>query len=151
MINIGNNQFMTAALKEAKIALEQNEIPVGSVITHNDKIIAKAHNMRETNKNSLHHAEILAIDKACMALNAWRLNECDIYVTLEPCLMCAGAILNTRFKRVYFGVYDKQFGASKYLNTSNIEVYGGICEEECQKIINIFFGKIRKKETKYEY
>lgn len=148
------NFFMEAALAEAQIAYDMGEIPVGCVIVHENKIIAKAHNQREANRNALHHAEVLAIDEACKVLGDWRLDQCDLYVTLEPCLMCTGAILNARIRNVYFGAYDVQAGESELLvrprygklRNPNIKVYEGIYKEKCQKMLNTFFQDIRKSE-----
>ena len=150
------NKFMLSALDEAEKALALGEIPVGCIITHNNEVISKAHNMREKGRNALYHAEILAIDEACKKINDWRLNECDIYVTLEPCMMCAGAILNARFRRIYFGAYacdESPSGGIKYIEEKifhkeeNIEIYGGICLAECAEILKRFFVDLRKKET----
>ncbi len=144
--------YMLEAIKEANKALEENEIPVGAIIVKDDKIIARCHNLKEFNNNALHHAEILAINTASKVLGNWRLNECDMYVTLEPCVMCAGAILNSRINNLYFGAYDYKFGAC-YSNDnifltnkeiSHTTVYGGIMEDECKKLIDNFFKKVRK-------
>lgn len=146
-----NEFFMKIAIEEAKKAYDINEIPVGAVIVKDNKILARTHNLKEKNKNPLHHAEILAIENACSLLESWRLNECDMYVTLEPCVMCAGAILNSRIKNLYFGAYDFKLGAC--FSNDNIfktnkalchtTVYGGIMEEECKKIISDFFKNSR--------
>jgi len=143
---------MNEAIKEAKLAFEKNEVPVGAIIVKNGIIIARSHNLKELNNNPLHHAEILAIKTASEKLGTWRLNECDMYVTLEPCPMCAGAILNSRIRNLYFGAYDYKFGAcfSKdniFLTNkdfSHTTVYGGIMEAECKKIFDDFFKEIRK-------
>ncbi len=147
-----NEIFMMEAIKEAHTALKKGEIPVGAVIVKENKIIAKTHNLKELNNNPLHHAEILAIDYASKVLGNWRLNDCDMYVTLEPCVMCAGAILNARIKNLYFGAYDYKFGAcfsndNIFLTNkenSHTTVYGGIMEKECKNILDIFFNKLRK-------
>lgn len=144
--------FMKAALSEAEKAYAIGEVPVGCVITYENQIIARAHNKRETNQNALHHAEVLAIDEACKVLGEWRLDQCDLYVTLEPCLMCTGAILNARIRNVFFGAYDLQAGESELLvrprygklRNPNIKVYEGIHKEECQKLLDSFFKSIRK-------
>ena len=99
-------KFMREALKEARKANDILEVPIGVVIVKDDKIIARAHNLRETKKNAIAHAEVLAIQKACKKIDSWRLNECDMYVTLEPCPMCAGAILNSRIRKVYIGALE---------------------------------------------
>ena len=101
-------KYMSQALKEAKKAYEKDEIPVGAIIVKNNKIIARAHNLKESKENAICHAEILAIQKACKKLNSWRLNDCQMYVTLEPCSMCAGALINSRIDKVYIGTLDKK-------------------------------------------
>ena len=98
-------KFMKEALKEAKKALDKEEVPVGAVIVKDGKIIARAHNVKETKRNAICHAEILAVQRACKKLGAWRLVDCEMYVTLEPCPMCAGALINSRIKKVYIGIY----------------------------------------------
>ena len=142
--------YMKEALKQARTAFELGEIPVGAVITQNGKIISTAYNKRETGKNALFHAETEAIYKACEALGGWRLWNCELYVTLEPCPMCAGAIVNARIPKVYFGAYDIKNGAcGSYINLLDTEhnfrpeVYGGIMEEECSILIKNFFKKLR--------
>ena len=145
-------KFMKIALFEAEKAFKTGETPVGAVIVRNGEIIAKAHNRRETQKNALMHAEITAIDKACKKLGGWRLLDCDIYVTLEPCPMCMGAIIQSRIENVYFGAYDKKAGAlgsvcdlSKTL-PHKVIFSGGIMENECSEIISRFFKNLRKKD-----
>ena len=145
-------KFMKIALFEAEKAFKTGETPVGAVIVRNGEIIAKAHNRRETKKNALMHAEITAIDKACKKLGGWRLLDCDIYVTLEPCPMCMGAIIQSRIENVYFGAYDKKAGAlgsvcdlSKTL-PHKVSFSGGIMENECSEIISRFFKNLRKKD-----
>ena len=139
--------FMTKAVKSA--LKSENDIPVGAVIVKNGKIIASACNKREKNNDISAHAEIIAIKKAGKVLNNWRLDECELYVTLEPCPMCAWAILQSRLKSVYFGSYDLQYGAlgSKLnlsqLSSSKLHVKGGFMEEECDKILRDFFKRIR--------
>ncbi|MCH5303913.1 MAG: nucleoside deaminase [Ruminococcus sp.] len=145
-----NNYFMKEALGQAKIAFELGEVPIGAVITRGDKIISTAYNRRETGKNALFHAETEAIYKACEKLGGWRLWECNLYVTLEPCPMCAGAIVNARIPKVYFGAYDLKNGAcTSQLNIFNMknnfrpEFVGGILEDECTNLIKDFFTKLR--------
>lgn len=147
-----NEIFMKEALLEAKLALEENEVPVGAVIVKDGEIISKAHNERENTKNALHHAEILAIDKACKALGGWRLWQCEMYVTMEPCPMCAGAIVNARIPKIYFGAYDKKYGACgsgidvlKMKNNFNTQCFGGNMEEESLKLFDEFFRYLRNK------
>ncbi len=145
-------KFMKKALAQGRVAYRKNEAPVGAVIVKDGKVIARAHNRRETGKNALYHAEILAIDKACKKLGGWRLFECDMYVTLEPCLMCAGAILQARIKNLYFGAYDPKGGAVGSLIdltsldgvTQRVNVRGGVLEEECSSLLKDFFRNLRK-------
>ncbi len=139
------NKYMDIAIVEAKKALLKGEIPVGAVIVKDNIVIAKAHNTREHMQNSLGHAEISAIDKACKYLKNWRLEECDLYVTLEPCPMCCGAILQSRIKNVYFGAYSLENGCMgtvinlpNILKNNSVTVYGGIMEEECKNLISDF-------------
>lgn len=133
---------MNVAISEAKKALENGEIPVGAVIVKDNIVIAKAHNTREENQNALEHAEVNAIKKACEYLNNWRLENCDMYVTMEPCPMCCGAILQSRIKNVYYGAYSKDNGCMgtvvnlpKLLKNSSLTVYGGIMEDECTALL----------------
>lgn len=143
---------MKAALFQAKKAELIDETPIGAVIVKDGKIIARGYNKRETKKNALMHAEIIAIDKACKKLGGWRLPGCDIYVTLEPCPMCAGAIIQARIENVYFGAYDQKSGClgsacdlSRTL-PHKIAYQGGIMQDECEKIIKDFFKNLRKRE-----
>lgn len=139
-------------MSRAKAAFKQGEAPIGAVIVKDGEIIASGRNMRETKKNALNHAEIIAIDRACKKLGAWRLMDCTLYVTMEPCPMCAGAIVNSRIKRVVFGCYDKKAGAygsvfnlSDYPLNHKYEVVGGILESECSAILSDFFKELRLK------
>ena len=151
-------KFMKEALKEAKKAYDKLEVPVGAVIVKNGKVIARSHNLKETKKDTTKHAEILAIEKASKKLGAWRLLDCDMYVTLEPCSMCAGAIINARIKKLYIGTLDDKTGAAgsvlnlfeDYKFNHNVELEKGILEKECEKILKEFFKDLRKKkkETK---
>ena len=144
---------MKEALKEAKKAFDKEEVPVGAVIVKDGKIIAKAYNERETKKDSTSHAEIIAIKKACRKLNAWRLLDCEMYVTLEPCPMCAGALINSRIKKLYIGTPDEKTGAcgsvlnllEDYKFNHKIKVEKYILKDECEKILKIFFKKLREK------
>lgn len=141
---------MLAAIKEADRAAALGEIPVGAVIVKNGRIIATGYNLRETEHSVTAHAEISAIKNACEALNDWRLDGCDIYVTLEPCPMCAGAIINARLRRVYFGAYDPKAGSFGSVTDLSVfpferrpEIYGGIMENECKTLLNDFFKNLR--------
>lgn len=141
-----NEKYMQIALREAKRSFYLNEVPIGAVIVKDDIIIAKAHNTRNKTQNAINHAEILVISKACKKLKSWRLEDCDIYVTLEPCPMCAGAILNARIKNLYFGAYDKtsktnllnQIMQDNRLNHKTC-VKGGILEFACGELLTNFF------------
>ena len=145
-------KFMKEALKEAQKAKDKLEVPVGCVIVKDGKIIARAHNQKETKKDTTKHAEILAIEKASKKLEAWRLIDCEMYVTLEPCSMCAGAIINSRIKKVYIGTMDEKTGAAgsvlnlfeDYTFNHKVEVETGIMQEECEKILKDFFKELRK-------
>ena len=144
-------KYMQIALSMAKKAYKKNEVPIGAVIVCKDKIIAKAYNTRNKSQNAINHAEVLAIKKACKKLKSWRLVDCDIYVTLEPCFMCAGAILNARIKNLYFGAYDKTSKTNllntilndERLNHKN-QAQGGILKQECQILLEQFFKEKRK-------
>ncbi len=145
-------KFMKEALKEAKKAYEKLEVPVGAVIVKDGKIIARGHNLKETKKDTTRHAEIIAIEKASKKLGAWRLLGCEMYVTLEPCSMCAGAMINSRIKKLYIGAIDEKTGAvgsvlnllEDYKFNHNIEVEKGILKEDCEKILKDFFKDLRK-------
>lgn len=143
-------KFMKEALKEAKKAYEKLEIPVGAVIVKNNKIIARAHNLKETKQTATAHAEILAIQKANKKLENWRLLGCDMYVTLEPCDMCMGAIIASRIKNIYIGTLDpkkeQQLDIKKYEEKYGIKIEVGIMQEESEYILKDFFKKLRKNE-----
>lgn len=138
--------FMKEAIKEAKKALKKQEVPIGCVIVKNNQIVSRAYNKRETKQSSVAHAEILAIQKANKKMASWRLDECDIYITLEPCLMCTGAISLSRFRNVIYGA--KQSKVDNYFSSEGLNHYpsviGGVLEEECSKLIKVFFGERRK-------
>jgi len=145
------NPYMEQAIIEAKKAFELGEVPVGAVMVYKCDIIAQAHNLREKSNNALAHAEILVINEACKKLNTWRLDGCELYVTLEPCPMCAGAIINARISSVYFGAYDPKGGACGSVvdlfkkgsfNHSPV-LYCGIMEDACEELLKEFFRKLR--------
>lgn len=142
---------MMLAISEAKQANTCGDVPVGAVIVRNNEIVATSHNEREYRKTSLGHAEILAISKACDKLDKWRLDDCDLYVTLEPCIMCTGAIIESRIRRVYFGAFDAKYGfvASNDHLKSHIkfDYYCGIMEDECKNLIDGFFTGLRSSNT----
>ena len=146
-------EFMEEAITEAKLAEDIDEVPIGAVIVRDGKIIARAHNTRETSKCATHHAEILAIEEACRTLGGWRLPSCQLYVTLEPCPMCAGAIINSRIDEVFFGAYDKKAGSVRSLVSlfdlpynHKPSVEGGILEEECASVLSEFFKTLRSRK-----
>ena len=148
-----NEKFMKQAIKEAKKAYEKEEVPVGAVIVKSmGKIIARGHNLKETKLNTIKHAEIIAIEKASKKLSSWRLENCDLYVTLEPCAMCAGAIINSRIRKVYIGTDDEKTGACgsvlnlfEYKFNHKVEVEKGILKQESKEILQRFFKELRLK------
>ena len=149
--------FMNEALKLAEMSALEGEVPVGAVITKGTQIISTGRNRREKRKNALYHAEIEAINDACRVLCGWCLWECDLYVTLEPCPMCAGAIINSRIKRLVFGAYDKQAGScSSVINlfeqTYNYkpDVISGVLADDCAQILTNFFKQLRARECHYK-
>ena len=148
--------YMKQALKEAEKAYKKLEVPVGAVIVKDGKIIARAHNQKETRTDTTKHAEILAIQKASKKLNSWRLENCEMYVTLEPCSMCAGALIQSRIKKVYIGTMDYKTGAcGSVLNLLKdfkfnhiVEVEDGVMQQECEEILKNFFKELRKSKKK---
>ena len=151
-----DEKYMRAALKQAEKAYNLGETPIGCVIVHEDKIIARGYNRRNTDKNPLAHAEVAAIKKASKKLGDWRLEECTLYVTLEPCQMCAGAIVQARIPRVVIGSMNPKAGcAGSILNILQIptfnhqcEITKGVCEEECSEMLTTFFKELRKSKKK---
>ncbi len=149
-----NSEFyMSQALKEAQKAFDIDEVPIGCVIVHKDEIIATGFNMRNTNKNTLDHAEMIAIKKACEVLKDWRLEECTMYVTVEPCPMCSGAIVQSRLDKVVFGTFNKKAGfCGSVLNILQMDelnhkvlIESGVLESECKELMQSFFKNFRKK------
>ena len=147
------NEFMNRAITLAKQSALEGEVPVGAVIVKDNEIIAEGRNRREYGKNALYHAEIEAINNACKKLGGWRLWQCDLYVTLEPCPMCAGAIINARIKRVVFGAFDLKAGSfGSVVNFNDLaynhkpEIIGGIMENECKELLSNFFKELRNKK-----
>ena len=144
--------YMKEALKEAHKAYEKLEVPVGAIIVKDGKIIARGHNQKETKTDTTKHAEIIAIQKASKKLESWRLIDCEMYVTLEPCTMCAGAIINSRIKKVYIGAMDEKTGAvgsvlnlfEDYKFNHKPEVEKEVLQEECENILKNFFKELRK-------
>lgn len=147
-------KYMKEAIKEAIKAKKKDEVPIGCVIVKNDIIIARGHNLREMKQQSIAHAEIIALQKACKKLESWRLEDCDLYVTLEPCAMCSGAILQSRIKNVYYGAKDPKGGCIEscmrmyeYKGFNHYpRTYGGILEIECATLLKNFFKEKRKQK-----
>jgi len=150
---MNEEKWMKAALKEAYKAKTEDEVPIGAVIVYEGRIIARAHNRKETTKRASAHAELLAIEKANKKLGDWRLNDCELYVTIEPCLMCVGAIIQARLKKVVYGAPDKKFGAVESIVQSFAfegwnhypEIVGGVMATECADVISSYFAAKRKK------
>ena len=151
------DKYMSRALELAREAFDEGEVPVGAVVVKKTtgEIVGEGRNMREKAKNALAHAEIMAIDEACRTLGGWRLPECAIYVTLEPCPMCCGAIINSRIDNVIFGAYDVKSGSAVSVQKMfelpynyRPEVTGGVMEEECSAILSDFFRQLREKKSR---
>jgi tRNA(adenine34) deaminase len=151
-------RFMFAALQEAEKALEENEVPVGAVVVKENKIIGRGYNQVERLKDATAHAEMIALTAAANHIGNWRLSECSIYVTLEPCVMCTGALLTSRIKELYFSIFDPKFGACGSIynlaedgkTNHKIYVYSGIYAEESKKLLEEFFNKL-KNQTKLKF
>lgn len=149
-------EFMQEALEEAKKAYKKLEIPVGVVIVKDGQIIARAHNMKEEKKDTTKHAEIIAIQRASKKLKSWRLNDCEMYVTLEPCPMCAGALIQSRIKKVYIGTKDEKTGAcgsvlnllEDYKFNHKVEIEKGVLSKQCEEILKKFFKELREIKKK---
>ena len=137
--------FMKMALKEANKAMSKDEVPIGCIIVKDNKIIVSAYNQKELDQIATHHAEILAINKACKKLKTWHLEECILYTTVEPCLMCTGAIIQSRIKKVIYGTSNESFGYLSKIKNPKIEVIPHILEKECQEILSNFFQTKRIK------
>lgn len=140
--------FMALALQQAQISKSKDEVPIGAIIVKDNKVIAIAHNERESSNIATAHAEIIAIQKACTVLNTWRLTGCTMYVTLQPCMMCSGALVLSRIDRVVFGAYDQKRDNVDYFKNEQLnhypEVLGGILLEECSTILSEYFKEKRK-------
>lgn len=151
---MNNEKWMKEAIKQAKKAAQKDEVPIGCIIVKDDQIIARAYNKREMKQCSTAHAEILAIEKACKKLGSWRLEDCDLYVTLEPCPMCSGAIIQSRIRNVIFGAYDPKGGCmGSNMNINDVrgfnhypDIEGGILQDECSRLLKEFFKAKRKKK-----
>ena len=133
--------FMEKAINESLKSAQNGEVPVGVVMVENNKIISKGHNMIEKKHNSTMHAEIIAISKASKKKKNWRLDNCILYTTMEPCMMCCGAIMQSRIKKIVYGIQNKQYGHTKYLK--NVEIVKEISKEKCREIVQMFFKNIR--------
>lgn len=152
---MNNEKWMKEAIKQAKKAAQKDEVPIGCVIVKDDQIIARAYNKREMKQCSTAHAEILAIEKACKKLGSWRLEDCDLYVTLEPCPMCSGAIIQSRIRNVIFGAYDPKGGCmGSNMNINDVrgfnhypDIEGGILQDECSRLLKEFFKGKAKEEV----
>ena len=140
-------EYMNIAIAEAKKSLIHSDVPVGAVIVIDDQIVAKNYNQKEKNQVSTHHAEILAINDACQKLKSYRLDEAIIYTTKEPCLMCMGALLSARIKKIVYGASDKRFGTKDLAQNNNFnhkcEVVSGVCKRECEELLSNFFKSLR--------
>lgn len=151
-----DEQFMELAIEEAKKAWMINEVPIGAVIVYEGEVVAQGYNVRETSQTTLSHAELIAIHKANDYIGSWRLEDCTLYVTLEPCPMCAGAIIQSRIKRVVFGASDPKAGCAGTLMNllddqrfnHQAEVVGGVLEEQCGQLLKDFFKQLRKRRKK---
>lgn len=150
---MNDNELMLLAIGQARLAAAELEVPVGAVISRNGEVISVGRNRRETGKNALAHAEIEAIDLACKRLGGWRLWECELFVTLEPCPMCAGAIINSRLRRVVYGAADHKAGScGSVTNLFDLpynhkpELVAGFMAEECSALLTDFFSRLRKSK-----
>ena len=151
-----HERYMKEALKQAKKAYEKDEVPVGAIIVKENKIIARAYNEKEYKLDTTKHAEILAIQKASKKLGTWRLKDCDMYVTWEPCSMCAGALIQSRIRKIYIGTMDEKTGAcgsvlnllQNYTFNHKVEIETGILQKECENILKQFFKELREKRKK---
>lgn len=137
--------YMNIALEEAKKASKKNEVPIGATIVKNNKVIAKAYNRKTLDNIATYHAEIIAIEKACKKLKTWYLDDCILYTTVEPCLMCTGAIIQSRIPKVVYGTNNEAFGYLSKLQDSKIEIVSGILKDECSQILTEFFKIQRLK------
>lgn len=150
-VSSDNEFFMRKAIEQAKLAAKIGEVPVGAVVVKDGEIVSAAYNLKESAKSAVSHAELCAVARACERLGGWRLHQCDLYVTLEPCPMCAGAIINARIKNLYFGAYDKKAGcAGSVVDLFSLgfnhkpQVEGGILQEECAALLSNFFAGLRR-------
>jgi len=148
-----DEKYMRLALKESKKSLLCDDVPVGAIVVKNNVVIAKGHNIKESTGVATKHAEIIAIEKACRKLKSWRLDNCDLYVTMEPCLMCSGAIIQSRIGKVVYGITNEKFGFARGVNSvfdlekhnHKVILVGGVCEKEIEPILKDFFKGKRKQ------
>lgn len=154
MSKMTDTEIMCLALEQARLSAAEGEVPVGAVVTRNGEVVSTGRNRREKDKNALAHAELEAIDNACRALGGWRLWECELFVTLEPCPMCAGAIINSRLRRVVFGAYDSKAGSCGTVvdlftlpYNHRPESQGGFMQKECGALLSEFFSNLRKSRS----
>ena len=140
--------YMNLALKEAKKAFSLNEVPIGCIIVQNDQIIATSYNRKTLDNIATYHAEILAIEEACRTLGTWYLDDCILYTTVEPCMMCTGAIIQARIPKVIYGTTNEAFGHISKLEKTKIEIIGGVLEKECRQVLTDFFQKKRLENEK---
>ncbi|MFW6022620.1 MAG: tRNA adenosine(34) deaminase TadA [Halanaerobiaceae bacterium] len=149
-----DEEYMKIAILEAEKALEIEEVPIGAIVVYGDKVIGRGYNLKERNYDPTAHAEIIALQDAARNMHSWRLDDCSLYVTIEPCPMCAGAIVQARIKKLVFGAYDLKAGATgslynitddSRLNHQVTQISGGILEEECRSLMKNFFAKLRRK------
>lgn len=136
-----DNYYMDLAIKQAKKALKLNEVPVGAIIVKDNKIISQAHNKKEKSNDVTKHAELIAISKASKKINNWRLDDCILYVTMEPCMMCSGAIEQSRIKKIVYGSRNENYGCTKMLK--NVDIVKNVRKEECKNLIQSFFKNVR--------
>lgn len=141
-----NEKYMMLAINEAEKAYKKNDVPIGCVIVKEGRIISKAHNKKEIRKNAIMHAEIIAIAKACKKLKTWHLDDCVLYTTVEPCMMCTGAIIQSRIKKIYYSISNKSFGELEnyHLKNKKIFIQNNILNEESKKLLQQFFKEKRK-------
>ena len=149
-----DEKMMRLAIEQAKKAREIDEVPIGAVVVKDGQVVGEGFNRRETGKNALYHAELIAIDDACRRLGGWRLWQCELYVTLEPCPMCAGAVINSRLKKVVYGCRDPKAGSVASVTdlfslpyNHKPEYYGGVLDEECSSLLTDFFRSLRRKKA----
>ena len=134
-------EYMEKAIEQAKKAYKKEEVPIGAIIVKDNKIISTGYNKKEKDNVAIRHAEIIAIEKACKKLKNWRLDDCEIYITMEPCMMCSGAIQQSRIKKIVYGVKNENYGYTDQLK--NIEIISQICEKKCRDLVQSFFKKRR--------